>query len=84
MRDQLESIQGEKQRALQQAAADALNEIQQHVVTIRTQREEMEHLIEAHTAEIQQLRRSARDEQRLLKETIAALREQLEIHHGRS
>jgi len=84
MREQLENLEREKRGALQQAAADGHSDLQQHIATIRTQREEMERMNEAHATELQRLRRAVRDEQRLLAQTIAALREHLEAHHGPS
>ena len=49
MRDQMENVEYEKRSALQQAAAEAQNEMQGYLATIRALREEMELLIESHT-----------------------------------
>jgi hypothetical protein len=47
-------------------------------------REAMERMRESHKAELQEVRRNARDQHRLLEETITLLRDQLEALHGRS
>ncbi len=60
------------------------NSMREYIAIIKAQRDEIERLVEVHAAEIQHLRRDARDEQSLLEQTIGALREQLEIHRDPS
>ena len=78
MREQMERLEQDKSQALQQAAADDFNSMREYIAIIKTQRDEIALLVEAHAAEMQQLRRDARDEHSVLEQTIAALREQLE------
>jgi small-conductance mechanosensitive channel len=74
----MEQLQFDKQRCLQQAAADACDEIHQLKAAIRGLREEMENAAIRHREEIQELKLAAREEQNHFRETIAALRAQLE------
>jgi HAMP domain-containing protein len=62
--------------------ADSSDGIAQLKATIRGLRDEMESTTIRHKEEIQGMKTAARDEQKQLHETIAALRDELEKRNG--
>jgi chromosome segregation ATPase len=82
LRMELETLRLEKDRAVQQALADAHNESQQLRATIDALREELEKLRFDGREQVQRAQADARNEITQLKATVTALRRELEdLHH---
>ena len=76
--DELEDLRFAKDEAVQQAVADANNQIVQLKASVSALRDELEANMIGHEQTVQDLERAARDESNQLKGAIATLRDQLE------
>jgi seryl-tRNA synthetase len=78
MREEMERINFEKQRGVQEAVSASNVDNQQLRSTVQALREEMEHMKRRFEEELQAVRTTEREEQKQLHEVILTLREQLE------